>query len=230
MKAQKSGCTKEKRAYYLFDAMQFCVPYIKALKSDNLQRTSQLKEEESPAEGDESIYHSDDDYQPISPSYISTPTPTKAAGFAQHQEPQSEPTTHNMPKKKRVNIDVDQAVIELDRKKTALSENDALASDARMESLKMFLLSMLPDLMKMDDREVRQFKRKALDAVDDILSAKPAGRPSSCPSMSNSTFPNESSPPTDGIGDYTTPETANASYSAATCCSTDFKLTQHRTE
>ncbi|RZF43686.1 hypothetical protein LSTR_LSTR016263 [Laodelphax striatellus] len=46
------------------------------------------------------------------------------------------------------------------------------ASETRREALRMFLLSMLPDLMQMDDREVRQFKKTMLTTVDDILSAK----------------------------------------------------------
>lgn len=42
--------------------------------------------------------------------------------------------------------------------------------DPKEESLKMFLLSMRPDLLKMSDKEVRLFMRKSLQVVDDILS------------------------------------------------------------
>uniref|UniRef100_A0A0A9Y0M6 Polypeptide N-acetylgalactosaminyltransferase 2 n=1 Tax=Lygus hesperus TaxID=30085 RepID=A0A0A9Y0M6_LYGHE len=42
----------------------------------------------------------------------------------------------------------------------------------KAEALKMFLLSMLPDLQAMSDEEVRLFKRKSLEVIDDIISAR----------------------------------------------------------
>lgn len=49
----------------------------------------------------------------------------------------------------------------------------------------------LPNFMKMDDTEVRQFKRKTLDAVEDIISARLRLSSSSDPSLSTvSSFSN----------------------------------------
>ncbi|KAL4126479.1 hypothetical protein QTP88_010701 [Uroleucon formosanum] len=51
----------------------------------------------------------------------------------------------------------------------------------------MFLLSMLPDLLKISDKEVRLFKRKSLQIVDDILSNHSAFTPIHSLSSSSTT-------------------------------------------
>lgn len=46
--------------------------------------------------------------------------------------------------------------------------------DQKTEALKMFLLSMMPDLQKMTDEEIRLFKRKTIETVDNIFLSRKA--------------------------------------------------------
>ncbi|KAG8325354.1 hypothetical protein J6590_069242 [Homalodisca vitripennis] len=82
----------------------------------------------------------------------------------------------------------------LDRKKTSSSaKSEQLDTDPRKEALKVFLLTFLSDLTKIDDGEVRQLK-KILDAVDDMIFARSrCTHPSSsaCLSLSNDSFTNQ---------------------------------------
>lgn len=81
--------------------------------------------------------------------------------------------TINSDKKKRgfKNV-VDKAFLDYFKTKgaRALSSSDQNNQDSKTEALKMFLHSMLSDLLKMSDEGIRLFKRKALQTVDDILS------------------------------------------------------------
>jgi len=79
------------------------------------------------------------------------------------------------PKSKRglKNDAVDRAFVEYFQAKKARVENTPChntSDNSKSEALKMFLLSMLPDLEKMTDVQIRQFKRQTLQTVDDILS------------------------------------------------------------
>lgn len=187
MKPPPSGAgTKEKKAYYLSDAMQFTIPYIKALgkPSGNLPPPRLLQDEEEAAEDDATSLGALMESEPPSPLAptlqrvvaSSSGSSSPAVGLPLPDEQQSETITSRIPSKKRAssNAAVDRALIQyLDRKGAKQNKEQTVAKDFHTEGLKMFLLSMLPDLQKMSDQQVRQFKRKALDAVDEILSAKP---------------------------------------------------------
>lgn len=107
-----------------------------------------------------------------------------------------------------------------------LSTKDVqLTTDPRKGLLKMVLLGMLPDLLKMDDQEMRQFKEKILDTVDEIMSTRSTRLSSSCPSTSITSFPTDMTLVSTGVfGDYTTVEGTNASLpTLAAYYSTDFQ-------
>lgn len=200
MKPPKSGSdTKEKKAYYLSDALQFTVPFIKALgkPSGNLSQPPP-DEEEGPALGDGG--NDDDDLlseNPLLPSPPPSPASTSSSRpststLPQHQHRQCEPIKQHIPNKKKRSAkydDIDKAFMGYLNQKSSV-KREQLTTEPREEALKMFLLSFLPDLKKMDDREVRQFKRKTLDAVDDIMSARSSTR---TPSYSSPSLINDSS-------------------------------------
>jgi hypothetical protein len=89
-------------------------------------------------------------------------------------ERQSQPMSASRPKSKRdFNDDVDRTFVEYfeaKKARTAGTPGHNTSHNLRSEALKMFLLSMLPDLELMTDEQIRQFKQKSLQTIDDILS------------------------------------------------------------
>ncbi|KAL4083999.1 hypothetical protein QTP88_029315 [Uroleucon formosanum] len=88
-----------------------------------------------------------------------------------HSQP--EPFPSNLPNRKRgFKNPVDKAFLEYfeTKRAKALNSSDYMKQDPKTEGLKMFLLSMLPDLLKMSDEGVRLFKRRVLQSIDNILS------------------------------------------------------------
>lgn len=187
MKPAPSGSgAKPKKAYYLLEAMQFTVPYIKALgmPSGNLP---------NPPEQKESFELDPQQSSPIQPHLTPTPPLPSTSSYT--------PSTTDMPqknnnnntpsqfesspsyvsnKKRGLKNEVDKAFLEyFQAKKKARTENSSVNANQvpKAESLKMFLLSMVPDLLKMSNEEVRLFKRKSLQMVDDILSNNSAFTP-----------------------------------------------------
>lgn len=220
MKPSKSGSgTKEKKPYYLSDALQFTVPFIKALgkPSGNLSQPQEEEEELVPRDGSEIVdsenlhlENTSPSSSPLPPTMPSTSISSSTAAFpqAQHQYLQSEPIKVQTQQNKRraKENEVDSAFLEYLKCKKVRSSTKQLPTDPREEPLKMFLLSMLPDLLKMDDREVRQFKRKTLDTIEEIMSARSTRPPSSYQTSSNCSFQTETPLDTDGLGDFTAVE------------------------
>jgi len=189
--------SKTKKAYYLLEAMQFTVPYIKALgmPSGNLPNPPEQKESFEQSEKIDFNNSELDPQQssPIQPHLTLTPPLPSTSLYT--------PSTTDMPQKNNNNItpsqfesspsyvsnkkrglknEVDKAFLEyFQAKKKARTENSSVNAnqDPKAESLKMFLLSMVPDLLKMSNEEVRLFKRKLLQMVDDILSNNSAFTP-----------------------------------------------------
>jgi len=192
MKPAKSGAgAKTKRTYYLMESMQFTVPYIKALSepSGNLPIPPEQKEDKESERNDsttneENVEEPQSSFQqpptpslsyPSSPS--PSPTPLHTTEMSQSKKnatlSQSELLPSNLPNRKRgFKNPVDKAFLEYfeTKKARALNSSNHMNQDPKTEGLKMFLLSMLPDLLKMSDEGVRLFKRRALQSVDDILS------------------------------------------------------------
>jgi len=189
MKPAKSGAgAKTKRTYFLMESMQFTVPYIKALgsPSGNLPIPPEEKEDKESEKNDssaneENVVEPQNSFQqPPTPSlsYLSSPSPTplhttEMSQIKKNATLKSESLPSNLPNRKRgFKNPVDKAFLEYfeTKKARALNLSDHMNQDPKTEGLKMFLLSMLPDLLKMSDEGVRLFKRRALQSVDDILS------------------------------------------------------------
>lgn len=193
MKPAPSGAgAKTKKTYYLMESMQFTVPYIKALgaPSGNLPNPPEQKEDKESEENDstaneENVLELQCSFQqppttslPYPSSPLPSPTPLHTTEMSQtkkntnHSQPERFPS--NLPNRKRgFKNPVDKAFLEYFETKRARALNSPdhiMKQDPKTEGLKMFLLSMLPDLLKMSDEGVRLFKRRALQSVDDILS------------------------------------------------------------
>ncbi|KAL4150017.1 hypothetical protein QTP88_003866 [Uroleucon formosanum] len=192
MKPAPSGArAKTKRTYYLMESMQFTVPYIKALgaPSGNLPNLPEQKEDKESEENDstaneENVLEPQCSFQqpptlslPYPSSPLPSPTPLHTTEISQSKKNtthcQLEPFPSNLPNRKRgFKNPVDKAFLEYfeTKRARALNSSDHMKQDPKIEGLKMFLLIMLPDLLKMSDEGVRIFKRRALQSVDDILS------------------------------------------------------------
>lgn len=199
MKPAPSGSgAKPKKAYYLLEAMQFTVPYIKALGMPSGNLPNPPEQKESFEQSDEiDLNNSELDPQqssPFQPHLTPTPPlpstslytpsttdiPQKNNNNITPSQFESSPSYVSNKKRGLKNEAVDKAFLEyFQAKKKARTENSSVNAnqDPKAESLKMFLLSMLPDLLKMSDEEVRLFKRKSLQMVDDILSNNSAFTP-----------------------------------------------------
>ncbi|XP_066906180.1 transcription factor Adf-1 [Halyomorpha halys] len=165
--------TKTKKAYYLLEAMQFTVPYIKALSTPtaNLPNPREQQEDES----SEEIRFNSSEWlglsSPVeqSPSRTSTPSPNSqsytasTSGMSQKMKCTTQNQSESSPsfvcyKKRNYVIEgVDNTFLEDFRAKKAkmVSCADHANQEQKSEGLKMFLLSMLPDVLKMTDEEVR---------------------------------------------------------------------------
>ncbi|VVC25021.1 MADF domain [Cinara cedri] len=197
MKPAVSGTgTKTKKPYYLMESMRFTVPYIKALGtlSGNLSNPPERKGGLEKSR-EFNLTATEEDSVPLSliqqlPAVLSPPNPTTPApsptplnttlntdmfqnkkNTTTHSQCESSPSIQTN-KKRGFKNPVDKAFLEYFEAKRArtLSSLDHINPDPKTEGLKMFLFSMLPDLLKMSDEEVRLFKRKALQTIDDILS------------------------------------------------------------
>lgn len=181
MKPAPSGSGTKKKPYYLAEAMQFSIPYIKTLNSTtgNIPNIPEENENEELKEND--AHDNAHNSQLLSPPQPSTSTiPTTSVTFQPHftqygnsTEKQSQPTTQ--PKNKRAfkNDVVDKTFVEyLEAKKAKIDRapDSNSKQNPKTEALKMFLLSMIPDLELMNDNQIRKFKRTCLQTIDNILS------------------------------------------------------------
>ncbi|KAF0756416.1 BESS domain-containing protein [Aphis craccivora] len=70
--------------------------------------------------------------------------------------------------KEKCSTDADKTFVEyFETKRPKLA---ATASNAKTDSLKQFLNSLIPDLLSMSDMHLRTYKRRSIELIDDILS------------------------------------------------------------
>ncbi|CAK1592151.1 unnamed protein product [Parnassius mnemosyne] len=171
LKPPKSGAgTAQKKPYYLADFMQFTIPFIKTAgkPSGNLNETIEDNDTLQPQSPElceqtqftESVPTST---QSISQQHSSLP-PTSTQSILRHQLP---PATSN--KRKRKKLEETQAEQDIAAyfklKRSKIIEN----CDSTENSNKMFLLSLLSDVNKLNDNQRRLFKRRVLELIDDIM-------------------------------------------------------------
>lgn len=145
---------KDSKTYYMTEHMQFILPYIKGVRSvdspGNLPSPPNVVDDEF-NETDE-VENTEEN---ISESTAESLNMTKASN--------EQVFTPKFKKKKTNTSDmVDQCFIDYI---TTKKQNNKKEEDHR----KQFLLSMLPEINQMTDIQMRKFKRKMLDVIDDIL-------------------------------------------------------------
>ncbi|RZF44799.1 hypothetical protein LSTR_LSTR000751 [Laodelphax striatellus] len=158
MKHNASGSTEKRKAYYLENAMQFCLPFLKTvnnLPSENLlQHPSQYEPlvEVSQIEGDQLMI-----------CQQASPTNPLEVQFS------DDLSLVNEPVQKRTAADLPECSTPKKAKFQSIVEVD-IDSDRidRQQGIKMFLLSLLPELEELSDSQIKLFKRQVLRVIDDI--------------------------------------------------------------
>lgn len=206
LKPKASGCGRsKKKPYYLAECMQFTVPFIKTagIPTGNLPEISQ---QESVDDQDVGISSGEDTYSqsevsiseqqshpatsfpslPPSPRLPLSPQPGPSSESPldevilpestdmRAQVPPAQPTR----KRKRPNVesDADKAFAEYFSAKPQKMSNSS-SGNLRREGIQSFLNSMLPDLLLMNDVQLRTYKRKALLLIDEVMGTSPTDRP-----------------------------------------------------
>lgn len=189
--ATSGSSSKKKKPYYLTDAMQFTIPYVKALNntiSGNLPLAAdrEVTEQEDNEEANESQMSQSILQQNIAlpprnmpsssediPSSMSCPLPESSPISNQPLSPMSCPPSRSFApstdigsnRRKRKPDTVDDGIMEYFKARKANLEKKSEDEDPK----RMFLLSLLPDMKAMSESQTRTFKRRVLALVDDIL-------------------------------------------------------------
>ncbi|XP_049947283.1 uncharacterized protein LOC126455572 [Schistocerca serialis cubense] len=198
---------KRKKPYYLTEAMQFTLPFIKSVTASPASAPEIFKQERCVNSGNSDNEDSGTGQKSPSPASLrpsqSTPSPLllPITPVVNLQEQRTSSEQHAASKDVVRHDTVDNSFAEYlggKRAKLATTKQSSGPSP-RSEALKMFLLSMLPDLESMTDVQVRKFKRRCLETIDDILTSPsyPPSTPASrtaISSLSSSNTDNSSIP------------------------------------
>lgn len=194
MKPSPSGAGATKKAYYLEKALQFCLPFIKTSappSSGNLPPAPPNSTGDD--EAVENVETCEDsasqvDIPQASPT-LSSPNSPALSPF-QHGITQPSQQTSDQPvqcssstrAKKKLAVrnksaaDADQCVAEYFKaKKARMQANEAESSSQkidRQQGLKMFLLSLIPELEELSDSQIKLFKRRVFSVIDEISTSQ----------------------------------------------------------
>lgn len=184
IKLSPSGSGAKKKAYYLENAMQFCLPFIKTVMPHTTGNLPAPPSTTQPSNLDIHEFQSQvEDFTqlevestylqqhsvPMSPSILNDPPKTPS------ETPSSYKRTSQRMKKtnKSSTSSADQSVAEYFNAKKAklLSNSDQDTSNQKIDKqqgVKMFLLSLMPELEELSDSQIKLFKRKVLKMIDEI--------------------------------------------------------------
>ncbi|XP_050498417.1 uncharacterized protein LOC126879445 [Diabrotica virgifera virgifera] len=186
IKPLPSGSVAKRRAYYLEEAMQFILPFVKtsALSTPrdlpsvahlcSASTNEDIGEEETPDDmlSIEIKTEITDFTVPLPPQ--APQTMCLDTSSAPILPPRSETNSISV---KRLATEVDRSVAEyFQAKKRKLSDvtSTKMTSDAtstkieQQESLRMFLISLLPELEELNHNQIKLFKRRVLSVLDEI--------------------------------------------------------------
>ncbi|XP_026750603.2 uncharacterized protein LOC113511187 [Galleria mellonella] len=184
--------TKPKKPYYLADAMQFALPYIKSLypRSDEMHIQPQVEVYD---EGESNWQPPDNEMSPpsvVSPqhSFVASPGSPQSSISPMPSSPKISQQSSKIIAK-REEMDEDYVYPswhqpyqnrKTSRKEVSQLDNEYFQSkrskvdSIQHEANKMYLLSLLPDVDHMTPSQTRTFKRKVIDLIDNILQDTPA--------------------------------------------------------
>ncbi|VEN45617.1 unnamed protein product, partial [Callosobruchus maculatus] len=181
LKSPRSGSGATRKTYYLKDVMQFVLPFMKAkIQSGNLPHVEETTETElldddsnDTSQSEEHLDHSEDRPNESSPSLSTDPNPSvdkiapakKLVVSALERKKATEMPNRSSKKRPAATInEADQSFIKyVNCKKSKITVPGN--SDPKLD----FLKSLLPDLNKMNDYQLRQFKKRTLDTIGSIL-------------------------------------------------------------
>lgn len=190
-----------KRPYYLTDAMQFAIPFIKVAGTssgnappiperivatdeeplDDTQHADSAGESPTIVSNQRTADDHPPSLKPNTPNPRPPPSPPQTGIPTEiTTEPASSPVAAGFGpkgrnrKRLRSQNDVDKELITYFRAKTAqiTKHSSPNTNSARREGIQDFLNSLIPDLLPMTDAELRVFKIKTLLLVDEVLDAR----------------------------------------------------------
>lgn len=158
MKAAPSGAKKKK--YYLTEAMNFILPYVKP----HVKASGDNHDDDDDGCGNDNV--KEDVYHASSSKEKSDKKEDIVSEITEEMPPQS--VNQSCTK-----IDINSkrhAPKEVDRPFTYIPREDQLAHRSnRDETRRYFLLSLLDEVNKMTEEQMRVFKRKVFVLIDDIM-------------------------------------------------------------
>ncbi|KAF6213256.1 hypothetical protein GE061_010974 [Apolygus lucorum] len=158
--------SRKKRApYYLTEAMQFCVPFILPRMFSRSQQPPHVNY--TPTDSSHCTETNDGDPSFEQQVFSSTEnndqtsTPHLASLLlspkVEHEYENEEQCVADQPEVKRARIE-----------STSVHETTVSQDVDKMEALRMYLLSLLPELREFNDSQVKKFKRRVFDIIDEI--------------------------------------------------------------
>ncbi|XP_065578529.1 mucin-2-like isoform X2 [Artemia franciscana] len=179
MKSPPNGSGAKKKAYYLEDAMQFCLPLMKTsetpLSLGNLPLAPLCSDANEGVVDEESPHDnaSNADFSHKVPSQTCQAVPKKATP-PPTQYLSSRDGKTNFTSKNRTSAKADRSVAEYFKaKKAKLNANETETTSGKIDkqdSLKMFLLSLMPELEDLSNTQIKVFKRRVFSLIDEITS------------------------------------------------------------
>lgn len=189
MKIPASG-SKTKKQYYQNDAMQFTIPFLKtsAVLTGNLptipsdENVEIIEEWENHSLLDQSNITDSPKTQdqPHSPQMVPLSMPPPPSKSTQSsilysnltEQTENQKSTYKITRKKNNQSRVaDEAFAEYFQSKRVKMNNSP--RDMRTDSIKQFLNSLVPDLLTMNDGQLRTYKKRSIALIDNILGTNP---------------------------------------------------------
>lgn len=172
LRKMKQKNETNRKAYYLENAMQFYFPFIKTstfLSSRNL--TPAPLNSTGSDEVVENAETSEDSVSEVDFSQASSSNVLALSSF-QHSIPQQSQGKKKLTVENKSAADADQCVAEYFKaKKSRMQANEIESSSQKIDKqqgLKMFLLSLLPELEELSDFQIKLFKRRVFCIIDEI--------------------------------------------------------------
>uniref|UniRef100_A0A023F6Q1 Putative alcohol dehydrogenase transcription factor myb/sant-like protein n=1 Tax=Triatoma infestans TaxID=30076 RepID=A0A023F6Q1_TRIIF len=154
---------KKKKPYYLTEAMQFALPFVKSLTTAVPHHPEVMLDVNEREDGD-SEYHTSS--QSPKPSTSTFHQSDDSQQCLQPHQPLVDPLAKDIILRKiklPPNDEDERSYTEYFHAKKART-----STDERNEGIKMFLLSLLPELEEMTDHQLKIFRRRMLQTIDEI--------------------------------------------------------------
>lgn len=191
----KGSASRGKRAYYLHEAMQFILPFMKTTTVVNLETSSdigprtdfELSSQETLSISASSEHADFDSLPPMltpspTPELTRSPSPSLSPSISHHslQQPeQFENTFHEssifrkQPSKRRKITAFKNDPYKADVEYYTMVNGSRSPTSEKKQAIQQFLSSLVPDLVELTDIQLRCFKRRTLLVIDEVLGNTP---------------------------------------------------------